>query len=74
MYVCMYLTYINGYDDPAIISGAGAMGVEIMGQLLGVECGCAHPNRRCWVTRWDCVGYQDTLPGMQGGRRWAGCM
>jgi len=27
------LTYINGYDDPAIIAGAGTMGLEIMEQV-----------------------------------------
>ncbi len=27
------LLYVNGYDDPAIISGAGTMGLEIMEQI-----------------------------------------
>ena len=33
------LQYINGYDDPAIIAGAGTMGIEILDQMsaLGEE-------------------------------------
>src|SRR4029434_1551750 len=27
------LTYINGYDDPAIIAGQGTMGLEIAAQV-----------------------------------------
>lgn len=30
-------TYINGYDDHAIISGAGTMGIEIMEQVKDVD-------------------------------------
>jgi len=26
-------TYINGYDDPAVISGAGTLGLEMLEQL-----------------------------------------
>ncbi len=32
------LRYINGYDDHAIISGAGTMGIEIMEQVDNVDC------------------------------------
>ncbi|RYD84793.1 MAG: threonine/serine dehydratase, partial [Verrucomicrobiaceae bacterium] len=31
------LTYINGYDDPAIIAGQGTMGIEILEQVPDVE-------------------------------------
>jgi threonine dehydratase len=31
------LTYINGYDDPAIIAGQGTMGLEIAAQVPGVD-------------------------------------
>ncbi len=31
------LTYINGYDDPAIIAGQGTMGLEILEQVPEVE-------------------------------------
>jgi threonine dehydratase len=31
------LTYINGYDDPAIIAGQGTLGIEILEQVPGVE-------------------------------------
>ena len=31
------LTYIHGYDDPAIIAGQGTMGLEIMEQVPDVE-------------------------------------
>lgn len=31
------LTYINGYDDPAIIAGQGTMGLEILEQVPDVE-------------------------------------
>ena len=31
------LRYINGYDDPEIIAGAGTMGVEIMEQSPSVD-------------------------------------
>eukprot|EP00040_Diaphanoeca_grandis_P028949 m.168418 g.168418 ORF g.168418 m.168418 type:complete len:466 (+) comp31515_c1_seq2:185-1582(+) len=31
------LTYINGYDDPAIIAGAGTVGMEIIEQLPDVD-------------------------------------
>ncbi|MHA3771535.1 threonine ammonia-lyase [Verrucomicrobiota bacterium sgz303538] len=31
------LTYINGYDDPAIIAGQGTMGLEILDQVPDVE-------------------------------------
>jgi threonine dehydratase len=31
------LTYIDGYDDPAIIAGQGTMGVEIVGQVKDVD-------------------------------------
>jgi threonine dehydratase len=31
------LKYINGYDDPEIIAGAGTMGIEIMDQVKDVD-------------------------------------
>ncbi len=31
------MKYINGYDDPEIISGAGTMGIEIMEQVKDVD-------------------------------------
>jgi threonine dehydratase len=31
------LTYINGYDDPAIIAGQGTLGMEIVEQVPGVD-------------------------------------
>ncbi len=31
------LKYINGYDDPEIIAGAGTMGVEILEQVSNVD-------------------------------------
>lgn len=31
------LKYINGYDDPEIIAGAGTMGIEIMEQVQNVD-------------------------------------
>jgi cysteine synthase len=31
------LQYINGYDDPAIIAGAGTIGLEILEQIPDVE-------------------------------------
>lgn len=31
------LTYIHGFDDPAIIAGQGTMGLEILDQVPGVE-------------------------------------
>ena len=31
------LTYINGYDDPAVIAGQGTMGLEILAQVPQVE-------------------------------------
>ena len=31
------LRYINGYDDPEIVAGAGTMGIEIMEQLPDVD-------------------------------------
>lgn len=31
------LKYINGYDDPEIIAGAGTMGLEILEQLREVD-------------------------------------
>lgn len=31
------LTYINGYDDPAIIAGAGTMGIEIVDDVPWVD-------------------------------------
>jgi threonine dehydratase len=31
------LKYINGYDDPEIIAGAGTMGVEIIEQVPNVD-------------------------------------
>jgi threonine dehydratase len=30
------LTYVNGYDDPSIIAGAGTMGMEV--SSVGVAC------------------------------------
>ncbi len=46
------LTYINGFDDPAIIAGQGTMGLEILEQVPDLRC---HPcsdwrrriDRRC---------------------------
>ena len=32
------LKYINGYDDPEIIAGAGTMGIEILDQVKDVDC------------------------------------
>lgn len=32
-----HLKYINGYDDPEIIAGAGTMGIEILDQVKDVE-------------------------------------
>jgi threonine dehydratase len=32
-----HLKYINGYDDPEIIAGAGTMGIEIMDQVKDVD-------------------------------------
>jgi threonine dehydratase len=32
-----HLTYINGYDDPAIIAGAGTLGVELLEQVPEVD-------------------------------------
>lgn len=31
------MKYINGYDDPEIIAGAGTMGIEIMEQVKDVD-------------------------------------
>jgi threonine dehydratase len=31
------LTYINGYDDPAIIAGQGTIGLELMEQVMELE-------------------------------------
>ena len=31
------LTYVNGYDDPAILAGQGTLGLEILEQCPGVE-------------------------------------
>lgn len=31
------LKYINGYDDPEIIAGAGTMGIEILEQVRDVD-------------------------------------
>ena len=31
------LTYINGFDDPAIIAGQGTLGLEIVGQVPAVD-------------------------------------
>ena len=31
------LKYINGYDDPEIIAGAGTMGIEILDQVKDVD-------------------------------------
>ena len=31
------LTYINGYDDPPIIAGAGTMGMEIVDEVPCVD-------------------------------------
>jgi len=31
------LTYINGYDDPPIVAGAGTMGIEIVDQVPCVD-------------------------------------
>ena len=31
------LTYINGFDDPAIIAGAGSMAIEVLEQVPGLE-------------------------------------
>ncbi|KPI86476.1 hypothetical protein ABL78_4460 [Leptomonas seymouri] len=31
------LTYVNGYDDPAVIAGAGTCGLEILDQLPDVD-------------------------------------
>lgn len=31
------LRYINGYDDPEIIAGAGTMGIEILEQVKDVD-------------------------------------
>jgi threonine dehydratase len=31
------LKYINGYDDPEIIAGAGSMGIEILEQVPDVD-------------------------------------
>jgi threonine dehydratase len=31
------LKYINGYDDPEIIAGAGTMGIEIVEQVPGMD-------------------------------------
>ena len=28
------LTYVNGYDDPSIVAGAGTIGVEVGSQLV----------------------------------------
>lgn len=32
-----HLRYINGYDDPEIIAGAGTMGIEILEQIKDVD-------------------------------------
>lgn len=32
-----HLQYINGYDDPEIIAGAGTMGIEILDQVKDVD-------------------------------------
>ncbi len=31
------LTYINGYDDPPIVAGAGTMGIEIIDEVPCVD-------------------------------------
>lgn len=31
------LTYINGYDDPPIVAGAGTMGIEIFDEVPCVD-------------------------------------
>ena len=31
------MKYINGYDDPEIIAGAGTMGIEILEQVPDVD-------------------------------------
>lgn len=31
------MTYINGYDDPKIISGHGTIGLEIVDQVQGAD-------------------------------------
>ena len=31
------LTYINGYDDPAIIAGQGTLGMEILAQVPDLD-------------------------------------
>ncbi|KPA74637.1 hypothetical protein ABB37_08979 [Leptomonas pyrrhocoris] len=32
-----HLTYVNGYDDPAVIAGAGTCGLEILDQMPDVD-------------------------------------
>ena len=31
------LTYVNGYDDPAVIAGQGTIGLEILEQVPDIE-------------------------------------
>ena len=75
-----HLKYINGYDDPEIIAGAGTMAIEILEKvlLLGFEdlmtypgtrrrCG-ADSSRRRRVDRGNVAGLQDTASRCSGDR------
>lgn len=61
-----HLKYINGYDDPEIIAGAGTMAIEILEKVLEYHsfwmrlmgagarrrC-CDHTSRRRGAHRWN---------------------
>jgi threonine dehydratase len=46
------LTYVNGYDDPPIVAGAGTIGMEVRNIVLHVpnSCLCGAANIFCHTT------------------------
>jgi hypothetical protein len=43
------LTYVNGYDDPPIVAGAGTIGMEVRNLVLSVSISCL-----CRATKFSC--------------------
>ena len=57
------MTYINGYDDPEIIAGAGTMGLElVIRRPTRTRTTTSWRVRRRWFISWRGVGAEDACP------------